>query len=333
MTMTKKVFQYEVWKECHNHCKFCFLAEDILHTPDCVKLNGVKNTIKQIKEDVENKNLDGVGIIGGDFWQGEISTEEIREKFFEMLKLCFDYLKEGKISEVWLSATLTIGEQKDLYRAIDMYYETIPDEEKENKRLWICTSYDTIGRFHSQKMLDNWEYHMKNIAQKYPKVLKNTSLIITKDLVNKTLADEFDFTKFEQEFDTNIYMKTPSHYFPDWEEGKRRFNEEIVGDFFLERKPTIEFLQKISTEVPDILNKIMNNDYRAELLVGHSNTDEFYDMIRDQEDRHKNISCDTDGEHAEKAQMMACGHEKQYKCYIDSDRCFMCDLQRLFKVL
>lgn len=332
MSLNKRIIQYEVWKECHNHCKFCFLHKDILHTPDEVKLGGIHNAINQITDDIKNKRIDGVGVIGGDFWQGEITTEEIRTEFFKLMDLCFTHLKNGDINEVWLSATLTIGDQKDLYRALDMYNEMIPDKEKEDKRLWICTSYDTIGRFHSQKMLDSWKYHMKNIGEKYPKVFKNTSFIITNDLVKKTLSGEFDFRRFEEEFGTNVYMKTPSHYFEDWEEGKRKFNK-IVGDFFLERKPTIEFLQKLNETVPELLNKIMNNDLRANVLVGHSNDGDFDVMIRDQEDKHKNISVATGGENAEKAQIMACGHEKQYKCYIDSDKCFMCDLQRLFKVL
>jgi len=332
MAMNKRIIQYEVWKECHNHCKFCFLKDDILHTPDHVKLGGIKNAINQITDDINNKRIDGVGIIGGDFWQGEITTEEIRTEFFKLIDLCFNYLKNGDISEVWLSATLTLGAQEDLYRALDMYNEMIPDEEKEDKRLWICTSYDTIGRFHIPAMLENWEYHMKNIGEKYPKVFKNTSFIITNDLVKKTLSGEFDFIKFEEEFGTNVYMKTPSHIYEDWEEGKKKF-QETVGDFFLERKPTIEFLQKLNEVSPELLNKIMNNDLRANVLVGHSNDGNFDVMIRDQEDHHKNISVATGGENTEKAQIMACGHEKQYKCYIDSDKCFMCDLQRLFKVL
>ena len=77
----------------------------------------------------------------------------------------------------------------------------------------------------------------------------------------------------------------------------------------------------------------MNNDLRANVLVGHSNDGDFDIMIRDQEDKHKNICSDLGGEHTEKAEIMTCKHEKQYRCYIDSDKCFMCDLQRLFKVL
>ena len=55
-------------------------------------------------------------------------------------------------------------------------------------------------------------------------------------------------------------------------------------------------------------------------------------MIRDQEDKHRNI-CTLPQDGVEKAMIQSCGHEKQYRCYIDSDKCFMCDLQKLFKVL
>lgn len=330
--MSKRIIQYEIWKECRNRCKFCFLAQDTIHTPDEVKLGGIQNAVENIKRDIANHSIDGVGIIGGDFWQGEMTTEEIRTEFFKLITMCYDYLKSGAINEVWLTATLTIGNQEDLYKALDLYYEMIPAAEREQKRLWICTSYDTIGRFHVQKMLDSWEYHMNNISQKYPDVFKNTSLIITNDLIKKTLSGEFDFIKFKEDFGTDIYMKTPSHYFEDWEEGKKKFTE-TVGDFFLERKLTIAFLQKLNETMPELLNKIMNNELRANVLIGHSNTGDFDVMIRDQEDKHKNICTDLGGEDTEKAQIMSCGHEKQYKCYIDSDKCFMCDLQRLFKVL
>lgn len=327
--MNKRIIQYEIWKECHNRCKFCFLAEDTIHTPDEVKLSGIYNAKVQIAEDIKNNRIDGVGIIGGDFWQGELTTPEIRKNFFDLVTECFTYLKNGNIMEVWLTATLTLGDQEDLYELIELYNTMIPDEEKEQKRLWICTSYDTIGRFHIPKMKETWEFHMKNISKKYPKVLKNTSFIITNDLVKKTLQNEFNFVEFEKEFGTEIYMKTPSHYFENWEEGKQKFKD-IVGDFFLERALTMEFLQKLNSELPDALNKIMNNDLRAEILVGHPNDGGFDIMVRDQEDRHKNICGDMD---TEKSQILSCGHERQYQCYVDSDKCFMCDLRKVFKIL
>jgi len=331
--MSKKVIQYEIWKECHNRCKFCFLSKDNICTPKEVKLGGIQNAIESINRDLANEHIDGLAIIGGDFWQGEISDDEIKEKFFELINLCLHYLQNGDISELWLSATLTMGDQKYLYDILDLYYQMIPEKEMLQKRLWICTSYDTIGRFHIPKMQETWEYHMKNIGEKYPKVFKNTSLIITNDLIKKTLSGEFDLQKFEKEFGTNIYMKTPSHYFESWEEGKKIFNEKIVGDFFPERKLTIEFLQKIHESQTDILEKIMNNNFRADILVGHSNKGEVDIMVRDKEDIHKNICNSGDAQDVEKASIMKCGHETQYKCYIDSDKCFMCDLQKIFKVL
>ena len=331
--MSRNLIQYEVWKECHNRCTFCFLAEDTIYTPKEVKLSGIHNAIDQITHDVENGIVNGVGLIGGDFWQGEMADKEVKDEFFKLLRLCYNYMHNGKIKAIWLTATLTIGDQHDLYEALDLFKEINPNATKEEKFLWLCTSYDTIGRFHTPKMLENWKFHMKNINEKYPDVHKNSSLIITNDLVKKTLSGEFDFIAFEKEFNTEIYMKTPSHHFDnmDWKEGKKKFNS-MVGDFFLERIPTIEFLQKLNQIQPRILEKIMNNELRANSLVGHSNKGDFDLMIRDQKDIHKNIST-RQYDAAEKAMIESCGHEKQYQCYIDCEKCFMCDLQRIFKVL
>ena len=331
--MSRNVIQYEVWKECHNRCTFCFLAEDTIYTPKEVKLSGIQNAIDQIKHDVETGVANGVALIGGDFWQGEMADEEVRIRFFELLKLCYGYLRDKKLNAMWLTATLTIGDQHDLYKALDLFEEMVPNAIENERYMWLCTSYDTIGRFHTPKMLETWEYHMKNIGEKYPNVHKNSSLIITNDLVKKTLSGEFDFVKFEKEFGTEIYMKTPSHHFDnmDWKEGKKKFND-IVGDFFLERTPTIEFLQKLNETQPRILEKIMNNELRANSLVGHSNKGDFDLMVRDQKDIHKNISSNP-YDAIEKAQIEDCGHEKQYQCYIDCEKCFMCDLQRIFKIL
>jgi len=330
--MSKRIIQYEIWKECKNRCKFCFLSKDNICTPRDVKMSGIQNAIDNIKNDIKNGRIDGAAIIGGDFWQGEITDNEMKDKFFELINLCFSLLQESKISEVWLSATLTIGDQPLLYEVLDLYYNMINESEMINKRLWICTSYDTIGRFHIPEMHENWKKHMKTIDEKYPKVLKNTSLIITNDLVKKTLSGEFSFRKFEEEYGTKIYMKTPSHYLENWEEGKKEFNDKIVGDFFPERNLTIKFLQKVNEEDPEALNKIMNNNLRAEILVGHGNSGDFDVMIRDQKDIHKNI-CSLPDDGVDKAMIQKCGHEKQYRCYIDSDKCFMCDLQKIFKVL
>ena len=55
------------------------------------------------------------------------------------------WLKDnGYVKNVWIYATMTIGDQKDLYDSLEKF--------KDKKDFWILTSYDTMGRFHTQKM-------------------------------------------------------------------------------------------------------------------------------------------------------------------------------------
>ena len=60
-----------------------------------------------------------------------------------------------KIDEVWISASMTIGNQEDLYDTLSLFDDL--------SKIWILTSYDTIGRFHSEKMKDKWIENLKKL--------------------------------------------------------------------------------------------------------------------------------------------------------------------------
>ena len=57
----------------------------------------------------------------------------------------------GKMQEVWIMCTLTIGDQKDLYTSLNILNEAYIAAGKPElmEQVWIVTSYDTIGRFHT----------------------------------------------------------------------------------------------------------------------------------------------------------------------------------------
>ena len=93
------------------------------------------------------------------------------------------------IKEVWISATLTIGDQKDLYSTIDLF--------DNPAQVWILTSWDSIGRFHSEKMEHNWQFHMKQLKDKYPEIKLNTTIILTQHFIELYLADKFDIERLK----------------------------------------------------------------------------------------------------------------------------------------
>ena len=165
----RKSFQWELWQYCNSLCDFCYLGEE----------NRIHNKARQMQSLVDlNLAIDhmnfneynNISLIGGEFFQGQLADKEIHDKFFETIKRIFQLYLDKKIGSMWITCTLTLGKQKDLYELLNLAESMgiFPKEEYGASGIWLCTSWDAAGRFHSSKMRENWEYHMKNIKRKYP---------------------------------------------------------------------------------------------------------------------------------------------------------------------
>ena len=172
-----KQLQFELWQECNSKCTFCYLGRNNCGTPDGVKITNMNNAIKMLSNEKTFEEYDTIAFSGGEFFQGQLNTKEVKDKFMELMSLTANLLNKELIKHVWIYATLTIGDQKDLYETLDLFKDTKGD-------FWVLTSYDTLGRFHSQKMEDNWSYHMKHIHELYPNFKFNiTKLFLFYNLI------------------------------------------------------------------------------------------------------------------------------------------------------
>ncbi len=181
-----KSYQIELWQECNSLCDFCYLGKHNRNMPDELKIKVLKDTLQKLQN--FNTDYDTIAFIGGEFFQGQLKHPEVRDLFFQLMNETHNLLKSNTIQSFWLTATLTIGNQEDLYKTLDIFKDFKWDKTK-SEGFWLCTSYDTIGRFHKKELEDNWKYHMLNIAAKYDNVKFNTTIIITADLINKVLCN------------------------------------------------------------------------------------------------------------------------------------------------
>ena len=143
-----KSLQFELWQECNSRCKFCYLGPENRKTEDSIKLKTLKKVYEKISDPKTFDEFDNLSYIGGEFFQGQLANPEVKELFMKIMSKTADYLREGTINSVWLCATLTLGDQKDLYEVLDLFKD-IKREEHASNGLWIISSYDTIGRFHT----------------------------------------------------------------------------------------------------------------------------------------------------------------------------------------
>ena len=319
----KKQMQFELWDECNSKCTFCHLCNKNNITPNETKLNMIQDTLDKISDLSIYDEYDTIGFIGGEFFQGQLNTPEIKSKFMELMDKSRWLLDNDYIENVWINVTLTIGNQNDLYDVLKRF-------EGHKGNLWLLTSYDTLGRFHSQKMLDNWDYHMKNIHNLYPEIKFNITSILTGDFIEKYLNNEINFTQMMEEHHCSLFFKVPALQKEFYKTNKEMNN--AIGHFFPTRDLFLEFLTTFrQTEHPDLWNKLFNIAYRADTLYCQENGDDI-EITRNKDNDYMEIIIDNTtnkqlirDKEKQMDYIMDCGHLSTYNSYVDEDGCAICD--------
>lgn len=304
-----KQLQFELWQECNSHCLFCYNGRENRFTPKEKKINSLKNAIKTISDLSHYPEYDTLAYLGGEFFQGQLSDPEVKELFMDLMKKTAWLYENDYVKHVWIYVTLTIGAQEDLYETLKLF------NKKDD--LWILTSYDTIGRFHSQTMFDNWDYHMKHIHELYPEIKFNITSILTGDLCDKYIADELSFKDMKEKYHAEFFFKQCGK----GSLTKQQMNK-IIPNFFPTRKQFLKFLYKFRAEEDDMMwTKLFNIYYRADTLFRN-----FNDKGTVENTRHKDGGSEVEAPDSDEVMVNPnCGHMVSYQAYIDCDNCCICD--------
>jgi len=300
--------QFELWRECNNHCKFCYLQEGNLFNSNEEKLNSIKNTKKLIENNLILKNYEGIALIGGEFFQGQLNTDQLKNEFIDLINCICEKLDKNIIKGFWITASLT--------KPISDEFIGILNKLNNYKNIWITTSYDTIGRFHTKSIEDTWKNNMQFISNTYKNIKKNTTFILTQDLINKYLNNTFSFKDFKQKYNTEIYFKCPD--IGQFDNSISDFEKRTgLKNFFPNRKSFISFISSFLEKDKDI--SLFDKELRADTLyenLGGKELRIYNNRKNNNEDGSKNPKC---------------GHLSLYQRYIDSDACMMCDKEKILK--
>ena len=307
-----KQLQVELWQECNSKCKFCYLGKENNYTPDVLKISACEKTLKLISDLSNYPEYDTLAYLGGEFFQGQMKNPQVKEAFMNLMKKTAELLNQGYVNHVWIYATLTIGNQEDLYEVLKLF-------EGHKGELWILTSYDTIGRFHTPKMEENWSYHMKNIHNMYPDILFNITTILSEDCIDKYLNDEISFQKMIEEYHTTFFFKQCGTANMTVEEMNNH-----LPHFIPPRDKFLKFLTKFKQqESSEMWDKLFNIKYRADMLYRNANNEE---QQMQAQQRFKDGKAEVDlSYHGPEADLAPCGHMATYQAYSDCNGCVICD--------
>lgn len=320
----KKSIQFELWQECNNHCAMCYIPDN-LRTPDEIKIKSLTQVLEKISDESVIKEYEVISYLGGEFFQGQLKNPEVKELFFKVMRKTAELYNTGKIQEVWIYATMTIGDQQDLFDTFDLF-------DKSKNGLWLLTSWDTIYRF-TDKKLAVWEDTVKKAHERYPLLKMNTTTIISEDLCTKYLRGDFTFEDLSKKYGTTFFFKQCgcpgiAAHLNDLHEQKL-----VLPHFYTTKKMFRDFLIKFKKQESDIMwDKLFNIQYRADLLYRNFNEDGKQMMPTE---RHKDSKNEiTLAYNKNEMAINTCGHLLTYSCFTDDDTgCAICEKEKISKIM
>lgn len=311
---TKKQLQFELWEECNSNCKFCYLGAN-KKIPDSQKITNLKKVIEKISDLSLYSEVSCIGLIGGEFFQGQLKSSEVYANFSVLIKKINSLLNSKLIDEFWLSASLLFEDQKDLFSVLEMF-----DSSNLNK-IWILTSYDTVGRFHTEFQKNIWIDNIQKIRRFSPDIKINITTIVTGDFITKYLTNTVDLFKIANENACAVFLKPPCLI--------QNFNTKAevnryIPNFFPKRSDMLKFLVLYRQNTSEIeYDKLFNINYRADRLITFGSRYAESERIKDKYQEKFDLN--------EVDINKNCGHSIQYSIYIDSDKCAICDIKTVGK--
>ena len=216
-------------------------------------------------------------------------------EFFEgQLKGCEDewlnMIKNISCDDLFITANL-ISEQYLLKETLELR----PD-------ILICTSYDSVGRFKNNNQKEKWLERVNSLSNVF------CTIIPSQDLIEDDFVDKIK---------CKINLCEP-HLGIEWLKNvdKKHYHDILISENKIFNLPKRKDLLKWLLKYPDIINQMKN--YR----------NNHFDCIL-RFDKNNNFIYESDHRFEDNNFMASCGHPYFSKCYADSDKCLMCDLEEL----
>lgn len=305
-----KTLQFELWQDCTNNCDFCYLKHGRVSANSQQKLWA----LCQVYDVVKNLSTDynAVGLIGGEFFQGQLDSQLLKDEFKNLISFLDSLVTKGRLKQVWVTASF-MGDLADFTYCLG--------NVTNKQAFFICTSYDTLGRFKTEEQKKSWFEHVKHVKSLGFTV--HTQVISTQAFIEEALSTDI-LTKLAAH--SMVDFKTPGPYRADYINVTNRNKEwyrELVknsvaefGDkFFIKNRNTfLKFLVKV--------REVFGDEKLAAFCSNEVRSDEVQLL---------QIGKTVGNRWNSTSENAPCGHPYDSFCYLDSDACARCDAQTLLE--
>ena len=250
-----RVVQFEIWSECNNTCPFCYNRKQMRFISNEEKINRIQRIIDFISNEEKMEKHDGIAIIGGELFQGQLSDPEVKSKWIELMHIINNRLENKKINNFWVASALLRKDLTDCFDTIDCF---------SNKAdVMLCTSYDTVGRFINEEQKQLWFNNLGIIREKYPNIRLHSQIVCTQHFIEDVLNETFKIEEVIQKYNMRIDFSDPwvGYYYKT----KQEF-EEKNPNFFPKRKDFLKLLRYLHEKTTMHVEWLFSGDYFAETL-------------------------------------------------------------------
>jgi hypothetical protein len=281
----RTMVEIELWANCNNSCSFCWQQYKQQNMWDTTKRIEILDKCLNLINSQDFEKGSDVSLMGGELFIDDLFNNH------KIVKFLIEKLQANDINNLYIYSNFFEIEKLEFF--IEKYYF-----ENIVNKLFIVTSFDIEGRFHTEQQKDKFLSNLFRIRSKYPKLSITVNMILTNKFCDAIVTKTFDIKKFENKY------KTKFDFLPYLvlDESLRPTRDQVFRCFL-----TLEemFPQK------NYLKYVLDNfDYT------YSKPKHF--KFINNEFKHVEI-CNS-----------KCGHHKNLVTIFNDGNCFACELQKLY---
>lgn len=185
----KKIFEFLVWDNCNNNCKFCWQREKPRLFDSKKREMILREVLAFIRSDrfVPDSHI---LICGGEIFDKPENFDALDTFFCDILK----FMMDGTIDLLYINTNLLYKDLTGVIRLLDRVKQL-----KLFDRLKFTTSYDIEGRFKSEEARKLMTSNLKLLTGIYKDLKVVTNTILTKQACEAVVSGDFIPSKFMEE--------------------------------------------------------------------------------------------------------------------------------------
>lgn len=232
--MIKPVYEFLLWDNCHNNCKFCFQR----NKPRLFNIQKRQEILEKTINFIDSDKFipqSHVLIVGGEIFDSLV-LNEVMTAFFEKI---VERMLTNRIDLLYINTNMIYKDMTVLYNMLNLI-------QKHNlfNRLKFTTSYDIEGRFATEETRQQMLNNLLKVKEDFKDINIVTNIILTKQCCEVILNGTFNTKEFMDKYNCWINFIPYIIYL-----------KELTAD----KKDIFKALSKINRQNPGYLDRYIGS--------------------------------------------------------------------------